>query len=96
MVTLLVKISSMLRINVHEAKARLSHYLDKVAEGETIIICRRNVPMAELRPVLQPERRRRPVGLASGTFRVSRAFFEPLPADMLDAFEARSQSEPSP
>jgi antitoxin (DNA-binding transcriptional repressor) of toxin-antitoxin stability system len=59
-----------------------------VAEGETVVICRRNVPAAELRPVPKPRKKRRPVGLAAG-FEVPDSFFEPLPADLVDAFEGR-------
>ena len=42
---------TMIRINIAEAKSRLSNYLERVERGETIILCRRNVPIAELRPV---------------------------------------------
>lgn len=42
---------TMIRINIAEAKSRLSNYLERVERGETIILCRRNVPIAEIRPV---------------------------------------------
>ncbi len=35
-------------VNVHEAKAHLSEYLAAVERGETIIIARRNEPVAKL------------------------------------------------
>lgn len=41
----------MTRINIHEAKSRLSHYARLVKAGETIILCDRNKPFAELRPL---------------------------------------------
>ncbi len=78
----------MTMVNVHEAKARLANLLDRVTGGETVIICRRNVPVAELRPVPRRRLRRRPVGLIPG-FRVGAAFFEPLPEDVLAKFEGR-------
>lgn len=37
-------------MNIHEAKAKLSHYLKMVQDGATVIICKRDVPIAELRP----------------------------------------------
>ncbi|NJD19265.1 MAG: type II toxin-antitoxin system Phd/YefM family antitoxin [Gemmatimonadetes bacterium] len=77
----------MIRINIYEAKARLSEYLARVEEGETVVICRRNVPVAELRGVAQTSAQRRPVGLAKGLFEVPADFDDPLPADVLDAFE---------
>ena len=40
----------MRRINLADAKAHLSQYIDSVERGETIVLCRRNVPVAEIRP----------------------------------------------
>lgn len=78
----------MKRVNLYEAKAHLSALVDRVAEGESVLICRRNVPAAELRPVPKARRTRRPIGLVPG-FSVPPSFFEPLPADLRDAFEGR-------
>ena len=78
----------MKKVNIYEAKTHLSSLLDRVAEGETVIICRRNVPTAELRPLPRPRRTRRPIGLARG-FQVPPSFFEPLPEEIADAFEGR-------
>ncbi len=79
----------MIQINTHEAKVHLSRYLDLVASGETVVICRRNVPMAELRAIVPRRERARPIGLARGEFQVPDAFFDPLPDELLDAFEGR-------
>jgi prevent-host-death family protein len=71
-------------VNVHEAKARLSEYLAQVEAGETIIIARRNKPIAEVRPLTQPvEKRRRPIGLAKGMGKVLPSFFEPMSEEEL-------------
>ncbi len=75
----LVYFRIMKEINVHEAKVGLSKYLRAVEKGETVRICRRNRPIAELHPVRQPRSRQRPVGLAKGRFTVPEDFFEPLP-----------------
>lgn len=75
----------MIKVNVHEAKARLSRYLARVAAGETILLCKRNVPVAELRPVARRRTARRPLGLRKG-FTVPAAFFQPLPAAELKAW----------
>ena len=83
-----VQCMDMKKVNIHEAKAGLSSLLDLVEKGETIVICKRNVPAAELRPIARPRRRRRPFGLAKG-FRVGPGFFEPLPPELLAAFEGR-------
>jgi antitoxin (DNA-binding transcriptional repressor) of toxin-antitoxin stability system len=79
----------MIRLNVHEAKTHLSRHLSRLAEGETILLCKRNVPVAEIRPLRKPRTERRPVGLAKGQLEVPDEFFEPLPDELLDAFEGK-------
>jgi prevent-host-death family protein len=85
----MVIIMVMLKVNVAQAKAKLSEYLASVARGETVVICNRNVPVAELRAVPQPGQKRRPIGLGKGQFRVPPRFFEPLPDDMVATFRGR-------
>ena len=77
----------MIRINIHEAKTHLSRYLERVEQGETIVVCRRNVPIAEIRPLPHRSQRPRPIGLAKDVLTVPESFFEPLPDDLLSAFE---------
>jgi len=43
-----------IKINIHEAKTHLSRYARRVKAGETILLCDRNVPFAELRPLSKP------------------------------------------
>ena len=76
----------MIKINLAEAKSHLSQYLDSVERGEVVILCRRNVPVAEIRPLPRPLTEPRPVGTDPGLV-VPNSFFEPLPGDLLDAFE---------
>jgi prevent-host-death family protein len=76
----------MIDVNVHEVKAKLSEYLAKVEEGEVVRICRRNVPVAELRPLPEPAPGDRPRGRAKGMFEVPASFFEPLPDEVVDGF----------
>jgi prevent-host-death family protein len=71
-------------INLHEAKAHLSELVGAAAAGEEIIIARSGVPMARLVPLEKPAPRR--PGIAKG--RLTDAFFEPLPEDELQAWEA--------
>jgi prevent-host-death family protein len=42
-----------------EAKTRLSELLEQARKGEVFLITKRGHPVAELRPVTQPERRPR-------------------------------------
>jgi antitoxin (DNA-binding transcriptional repressor) of toxin-antitoxin stability system len=76
----------MIKLNVHEAKTHLSRYLEKLARGETIILCKRNIPIAEIRPLPRQRKTKRPMGLAKGKFKVSPEFFEPLPSELVDTF----------
>lgn len=76
----------MIRVNLADAKSHLSQYLDRVERGETVVVCRRNVPVAEIRPVPKPLTEPRPIGTDPDLV-VPDSFFEPLPEEMLDAFE---------
>lgn len=77
----------MIRINIHEAKTHLSRYLARLERGETIVLCRRNVPIAEIRPLPARPVEPRPIGLAKGRITVPPSFFEPLPTELVEAFE---------
>ena len=77
----------MIRLNIHEAKTHLSRYIAQVEAGETILLCRRNVPVAEIRPVPPARKKPRPIGLCRGQFTIPESFYDPLPDDFIDAFE---------
>jgi antitoxin (DNA-binding transcriptional repressor) of toxin-antitoxin stability system len=79
----------MIRLNVHEAKTHLSKYLPRLERGETIVLCKRNVPIAEIRPLPRRSEEPRPIGLGAGRFVVPPEFFEPLPDDLVADFEGR-------
>lgn len=81
----------MIRLDVHEAKTHLSHYLAHLEAGETIVLCRGDEPIAEIRPLSRIDTAPRPFGLARGTFSVPDAFFEPLPDDVVEGFEGGSR-----
>ncbi len=81
----------MIKVNIAEAKTHFSHYIDSVEQGETIVVCRRNVPIAEIRPVPQSPAKQRPVGIDRG-MTLPHSFFEPLPDDLLNAFQGDNQS----
>lgn len=70
-------------VNVHEAKTHLSSLLARVAAGEEIIIAKSGKPVARLVPLDFDEDR--VPGIAEG--RLTDAFFDPLPAEELDAWE---------
>lgn len=82
----------MILVNIHEAKTHLSEHLERLERGEvdTVIICRRNQPIAELRAL--PVRRSTPRPLTKDPrFSLPPSFFEPLPDDIVDAFEGNEK-----
>ena len=75
-----------LTVNVHEAKTHLSTLLEQAHAGQEIILAKAGKPYARLMPLAPPPARRQP-GRLEG--RVTNAFFEPLPAAELNAWEGR-------
>jgi antitoxin (DNA-binding transcriptional repressor) of toxin-antitoxin stability system len=78
----------MISLNINEAKAHLSKYLHAVETGETVVLCRRNVPVAEIR-LLPPKvsTSPRPIGLAQDCGKpLPASFFDELPKEILAAF----------
>ncbi|MCL2524684.1 MAG: type II toxin-antitoxin system prevent-host-death family antitoxin [Betaproteobacteria bacterium] len=78
----------MLMLNVHEAKARLSDMLSKVEAGETVIIARRNRPVAKLVQTTDEPAKKEPrrMGTAKGRIAIPPSFFEPLDDRALGLF----------
>ena len=75
----------MKHVNMHDAKTHLSRYVAELEPGEVLLLCNRNEPVAELRLVEKKKPKRR-LGVAEGEFTVPDSFFEPLPDDILRAF----------
>ena len=75
------------RLDMHEARAHLSEHIARLKPGDRIILCRRNHPVAEIRPLEEPVDEPRPVGLGKGLAEIPDSFFDPLPEEMLDLFE---------
>ncbi|CDI02343.1 Prevent-host-death family protein [Candidatus Competibacter denitrificans Run_A_D11] len=69
----------MIKLNIREAKTHLSRYLAELEHGETILLCKRNVPIAEIRPLPKPRNQPRPLGLAADRgVALSPEFFKPV------------------
>jgi antitoxin (DNA-binding transcriptional repressor) of toxin-antitoxin stability system len=77
-------------VNINVIKARLSEYMDMVEQGETIVICRRNRPVAELRALGAARSEPRPLG--GMPLDVPAVFFEPLPDDVIAGFSGTLRS----
>ena len=66
-------------VNIADAKAKLSEYVEAVSRGEQVIICNRNRPVAELRAI-EPARvgPRDLTPMFPGETFITDAFFEPM------------------
>ena len=75
-------------VNIHAAKSQLSRLLDAAVAGEEVIVAKAGKPIARLVPIEQKKERRK-LGTLAGRFHVPDDFDDPLPDDILDAFEGR-------
>ena len=70
----------MIKVNIQEAKTHLSRYLDQVENGDVVVVCRHNKPVAELRAIQAPppQRVRRVAGLLKGRIHWKANAFAPM------------------
>lgn len=76
-------------ITVGEAKTTLSKLIARAEAGEEVVISRGNVPVVRLVAVETPVKQRRRPGRLKGLVSLDSSFFDPLPDDMLDAWEGK-------
>ena len=82
-------------INVHEAKAHLSELLARVEAGESVVIARRNKPVARLVAVENAAPKKpRPIGLAEGSVTIQPSFFDPMTDEELADWHEIKPSDP--
>ena len=80
-------------VSMHQAKSHLSQLVKRAASGEAIYIGAYGHAEAELvspatLEASQPKPRKR-IGMLAGKLHVPDDFDEPLPSDVLDAFEGK-------
>ena len=75
-----------LQIDIQKLQSDLPHLLDQVQAGETLVVCKGEEPIAEIRPI----DKRRPVGLARGQVEFLPGFGDPLPNDVVEGFEGKA------
>jgi prevent-host-death family protein len=86
----LVKAMSTAIYNLYEAKTALSKLVDRAAAGEEIVIAKAGKPLARLTAFPTGRPPRQPGGW-EGRVWIAPDFDEPLPDDLLDAFEGRGE-----
>jgi prevent-host-death family protein len=75
-----------MKVNIYEAKTRLSQLVEEAAAGRDVVIARAGRPVARLTRLAGTGGRRR-LGLLDGRFRIPDDFNKPLPEHVLAAFE---------
>ena len=85
----------MIMVNIYEAKARLSEFLEAASRGERVVICKHNQPVAELRAIEAISTGPRDLTpIYPGATFTPPAFFEPLSADEIGAWEGSQDNVP--
>ncbi len=77
----------MVTVGIHEAKTTLSKLIQKAHAGEEVVITNSGTPVAKLVSAISGGPRQ--LGRDVGRFDVPDDFNDPLPDDLLDAFEGR-------
>jgi prevent-host-death family protein len=72
-----------IQVNIHDAKTNLSKLLQRVSDGEEVIIARNNKPVARMVPVQQSSKPRKP-GCAEGQVLWMSEDFNETPEDFKD------------
>ncbi|RQV98777.1 type II toxin-antitoxin system Phd/YefM family antitoxin [bacterium] len=67
----------MIQVNIHHAKTHLSRLIQKVIEGEEVVIAKGNKPIVKLTQILNTPPNRK-LGSAQGMIHLSDDFNEPL------------------
>ena len=73
-------------VKVHQAKTQLSKLIAAALAGEEVVIARGSEPVVKLTP-LAPVKKKRVPGRFKGQFKLTDAFFEPLPDEELALWE---------
>jgi antitoxin (DNA-binding transcriptional repressor) of toxin-antitoxin stability system len=76
-------------INIHQAETNLLQLLSRVELGEEIIIANQGIPIAKLVPFHPSSNRRASLGQDRGKFIVPEDFNNPMPEEILSAFDCK-------
>lgn len=81
-------------VNLYQAKTHLSKLVERAAAGEEIIIAKSGTPRARLVPLAVTKEPRKP-GALKGKIWIADDFDDPLPPDILAAFEGEDPDDPA-
>jgi prevent-host-death family protein len=76
-----------MHVNVAHAKNKLPELIKAVEDGESVTICRRGVPIADLVRTKEPTHRKRRLGTLAGKIQVlDPDWWKPMTDEEVDAF----------
>ena len=78
------------KVQLHDAKARLSELVDRAQSGEEVVISRHGKAVAKL-VSYHPQRVKRRLGLLRGKIKFHKGWDDPLPEEILAYFEGRGR-----
>jgi len=73
-------------VNIHEAKTHLSRLLEKVQQGEEVIIAKAGKPIAKLVKLEREQPKRRRFGTAKGLIKLYPGWNDPMTEEELLKF----------
>jgi len=76
-------------IKVEDFEQIFQEHLNHIEAGETIVLTRKGVPVAEITPTDQRAKKLRPYGLSANRFVTPDNFNDPLPEKLLASFEGK-------
>jgi len=82
----------MIKLNLNEVKTQISKYIEMVEAGEVIVVCKRNIPVAEIRSVAKKEKKTPVLGWAKDAYKLPPNFSE-MPDEELSQWEG-DQNDP--
>ncbi len=77
----------MQQLNIYEAKSHFSRLVEKVSQGESVVIAKSGKPLAQLVPLDSSASTTFQFGTLQGQIKVADDFDAPLPDEVLDLFE---------
>jgi prevent-host-death family protein len=78
------------KVQLHDAKARLSELVDRAQSGEEVVISRHGKAVAKL-VGYAPKRAKRRLGILRGKIKFHKGWDDPLPEKILAYFEGRGR-----
>lgn len=77
-------------VNIHQAKTHFSKLIQAVVDGEEVIIAKAGHPLVKMSPIKPPKKKLK-FGSMKGKIWISDDFDDPLPEDILAAFEGKDE-----